>query len=162
MEIILYDSKNNEKARAKIDSDCISLVIGVKWYQRPDGYVATNNYHGNGYTYLHAVILGKLSDKSVYVDHKDGNRLNNMRSNLRLATPSQNGMNKRIRSNNTSGRVGVHWSKDNEKWCAMIGVCGKHINLVYFDTLEEATACRENAETTYFGEFKAKESRVMQ
>lgn len=74
MEIILYDSKNNEKSRAKVDSECVSLVIGVKWYQRPDGYVATNNYRGNGYTYLHAVILGKLSDKSVYIDHKNSNR----------------------------------------------------------------------------------------
>lgn len=156
----MYDKSNNEKARARIDSDCVTLVVGVKWYQRPDGYVATNNYRGNGYTYLHSVILDKFSISPVYVDHKDGNRLNNTRSNLRLATPSQNGMNKRIRSNNTSGRVGVHWSKDNEKWCSMISINGKHINLGYSDSLEEAIARRSKAEKKYFGEFRAEESRV--
>ncbi len=70
-------------------------------------------------------------------------------------------MNKRIRSNNTSGRVGVHWSRKNEKWCAMIGFDGKHINLGYFDTLEEVVACRRNAEKIYFGEFKTEDRRAI-
>lgn len=143
-----------------IDIECIPLVRGVKWYQRPDGYVAANNYRGNGYTYLHAVILGKPSEKK-YVDHKDGNRLNNRRHNLRLATSAQNGMNKCIRSNNTSGRTGVHWSKGKEKWCAMICAGGRHINLGYFDEIDEAIRCRRDAEYKYFGEFKPNEQRVM-
>ena len=151
-EIVLYDRYNNEKARAVIDIDKVDDVVGIKWYQRPDGYVATNNYDGRGYTYLHSVILHK-EECEMYVDHRDGNRLNNQLHNLRIADYSQNGMNKRIRSNNTSGKSGVHWSKTNEKWCAMICKYGKHINLGYFDDIRDAIKCREDAENEYFGDF---------
>lgn len=152
-EIVLYDRHNQEKARAIIDVDRIDDVIDTKWYQRPDGYVAANNYRGRGYTYLHSVVLNK-NDNSVYTDHRDRDRLNNRESNLRVATPSQNGMNKNVRSNNTSGRVGVHWSEGNQKWCAMICSHGRHINLGYFDDFDDAVTRREVAEREYFGEFK--------
>lgn len=152
-EIVLYDRYNREKARAIIDADKVDDVINTKWYQRPDGYVAANNYKGQGYTYLHSVVLEKDSC-GTYVDHRDRNRLNNKKSNLRIATPSQNGMNKCIRSNNTSGRVGVHWSTTNRRWCAMISDNGRHINLGYFDDFDDAVACREAAEREHFGEFK--------
>ena len=88
----------------------VSCVSGVKWYRRPDGYVATNNYKGNGYVYLHSIIIEKTNNKT-YVDHINGDRLDNRRNNLRIVTPTQNGMNKRISSKNTSGRTGVHWAK---------------------------------------------------
>jgi len=41
---------------------------------------------------LHRVILG-ITDPTILVDHRDGNPLNNVRSNLRLATRAQNGSN---------------------------------------------------------------------
>lgn len=37
---------------------------------------------------MHRIII--MAQKGEQVDHKDGNRLNNCRSNLRLATVSQN------------------------------------------------------------------------
>lgn len=157
-EILLYDKTNTEKARAIIDLESIPVVSGVRWYLRPDGYVATNNYKGSGYTYLHSVLLGEIGHNN-YGDHKDGNRLNNTMCNLRIATPSQNGANKRMRSNNKSGRTGVHWSSQNQKWCAMICFKGKHINLGYFNEFEDAVGQRRNAEQQYFGEYKPDEGR---
>lgn len=158
-EIVLYDKHNQEKARAIIDLENVDIVRPAKWYQRPDGYVATNNYDGMGYCYLHTLLTGKIIDRK-YCDHKDGNRLNNRYSNFRIANPPENGMNKRIRSNNTSGIVGVHWNKENEKWCAMICAYGQHINLGYFDKIEDAAACRKAAEKKYFGEYQADETRT--
>ena len=152
-EIVLYDKRNQEKARAIIDIEDIDTITSTKWYRRPDGYVATNNYRGEGYKYLHSVLLGKCGH-DTYVDHRDRDRLNNRKTNLRIATPSQNGMNKNIRSNNTSGRIGVHWSASNNKWCAMICDNGQHTNLGYFDDFNDAVACREAAERERFGEFK--------
>lgn len=152
-EMILYDVHNQEKARVIIDVEDADIVSSTKWYLRPDGYVATNNYRDSGYSYLHSVLLDK-SDRRLYVDHRDRNRLNNRKNNLRIATPSQNGMNKSLRSNNTSGRVGVHWSASNEKWCAMICNEGRHVNLGYFENFDDAVKCREKAEHEIFGEFK--------
>lgn len=93
---------------------------------RPDGYVATNNFDGK-YAYLHRIVFGCHSKK--YIDHIDRDKLNNTEKNLREADGSENQMNKGIRTNNTSGKVGVHWSKSNNAWCAMICVRKKHINL---------------------------------
>lgn len=158
-EIILYDASNKEKGRTKIDLEDVSLCEKAKWYLRPDGYVATNNYNGLGYKYLHLLILNKESN-DFYGDHKDGDKLNNQKENLREATYSQNGMNKKIRSNNTSGRVGVHLDKKKNKWCAMICHNKKHINLGYFDSFEKAVEARKEAEEKYFKEFKPNENRL--
>ena len=159
-EIILYDKHNHEKARAIIDLENVDVISNTKWYLRPDGYVATNNFNSKGYTYLHDVVLpNKCND--TYCDHISGDKLDNRASNLRRVTPTQNNMNKKIRSNNTSGRVGVHWSKDKHKWCAMIGFGGHHINLGCYESFEDAVAAREKAEQQYFGQFKPGEERVV-
>lgn len=156
--IILYDKYCNEIAKTKIDSKNIDLVKEYKWYLRPDGYVATNNYNGE-YAYLHCVICNKQNKK--YVDHKNRNKLDNTEENLREADGSENQMNKGIRTNNTSGKVGVHWSNEHNAWCSMICVRGKHMNLGYFTSFEEAVQCRMNAEKKYFDDFRVDNERVV-
>lgn len=150
--IILYNKSCEEIARTKIDIKNVKYVKNYKWYLRPDGYVATNNYNGE-YTYLHTLICNKNS--KVYVDHIDRDKLNNTEENLRGADGSENQMNKGIRSNNTSGKVGVHWSNEHNAWCAMICVRKNHINLGYFNSFEDAVACRVEAENKYFKDYKA-------
>lgn len=157
--IVLYDKHNKEIARTKIDTFNVDIVTGKKWYLRPDGYVATNNYNGK-YTYLHKIIC---SDKSkIYVDHKNRDRLDNTVDNLRVADGFENAANKGVRSDNTSGKVGVHWSSHNQKWCAMICVKGKHMNLGYFKHYGDAVECRVSAEKKYFGEFQVKDEKNME
>ena len=157
--ILLYNKECNEIARTKIDTKNLEKVQNYKWYLRPDGYVATNNYNGE-YAYLHCVIFGKKNKN--YIDHKDRNKLNNTEDNLRDATGSENQMNKGIRTNNTSGKVGVHWAEEQNAWCASICVKGKRINLGYFLTFEEAVACRENAEKQYFKEYRTNNEKTIE
>lgn len=149
--IVLYDKHSNEIGKTKIDAKNLKDVKEYKWYLRPDGYVATNNYQGQ-YTYLHCLICNKI-DKQ-YIDHKDRNKLNNTEENLREASGSENQMNKGLRTNNTSGKVGVFWVKEKECWCAMICKEGKHINLGYFNSFDEAVKCRVDAEIKMFGTFR--------
>ena len=149
-EIILYNVKHKEIGRAIIDLNNVEKCKQYKWYLRPDGYVATNNYD-NQYIYLHHIILG--DNFELYRDHKDRNRLNNLESNLRLADSSENSMNKSISIRNTSGRVGVHWVKEKQKWCASIGYRNKRKNLGYFYDYMEAVKVREEAEIKYFKDF---------
>lgn len=149
--ISLYDKKCNEIAKTKIDKKNIDKVKDYKWYLRGDGYVATNNCRGR-YVYLHNLICNNKDD--CYIDHKDRNKLNNTETNLRCVTASQNQMNKCIMSNNKSGKVGVHWSKEHNSWCVMICKEGNHINLGYFSDYNDAVNCRINAEKSLFGDYR--------
>ena len=94
-------------------------------------------------------------DNKRCVDHIDRNKLNNHISNLRFATNSENGMNKSKHSNNISGITGVCFCKDRNKWRAVIKKDRNPIHLGYFETKEEAIEARNNAEETYFKEFRA-------
>ena len=77
-------------------------------------------------------VTGEIPD---YVDHKDGNSLNNKWLNLRSCTLSENQYNKKIQSNNTSGIKGVCWYSRSNKWMAYINHKGKRIRLGYHDKL---------------------------
>lgn len=101
--------------------------------------------------FLHSFIMPP--PPGFEIDHIDGDGLNNRRSNLRLATRSQNFQNSRIRSTNTSGYKGVHWDKHAHKWRARIVLDGYNKNLGLFDNREEAAAMYDVAAIEYFGEF---------
>jgi hypothetical protein len=100
---------------------------------------------------LHAAIM--QPPEGYEVDHEDGNGLNNVRSNLRIATRSQNQGNTRLGSNNSSGYKGVYWSKKLQKWVAQIGMDGKLTYLGLYDTAEEAALVYDENAREYFGEF---------
>jgi len=102
--------------------------------------------------YMHREIMG-LACLGKEVDHEDRDGLNNRRSNLRIATRSQNGMNRKINKNNTSGYKGVYWHKQHQKWCAQIKINNKKIHLGYFDNKIDAVKARDEAAKKYHGEF---------
>lgn len=71
--------------------------------------------------------------------------------NCRWATESEQMYNRRVDCRNTSGRVGVTFSKKSNKWRATITVNLKVINLGEFDLFEDAVNVREEAEIKFFG-----------
>lgn len=100
-------------------------------------------------------------DDDLFIDHKYGNasRYDNRKSNIRIVTPSQNGMNKPLLKNNTSGVTGVSFNKRKQKWESYITVNNKRKGLGYFDNFEDAVAARKEAEEKYFGEYSYDNSR---
>lgn len=100
---------------------------------------------------MHRLILGARPGERV--DHRDGNGLNNRRSNLRQATNSQNRMNSRPDSTNTSGVRGVCFHRQSGKWRAFIEFQGKRRQLGSFNAREEAVVARSEEERRLFGEF---------
>lgn len=92
-------------------------------------------------------------DGELEVDHKDRNCFNNQKSNLRYATRSQNGMNRRIQDNNTSGFKGVVWNKRMNRWQSQIHLNKKCIYLGCFESPIEAAKVYNNAAIKYHGEF---------
>jgi hypothetical protein len=89
----------------------------------------------------------------LQVDHRDTDKANNRIENLRLATNSQNHINKGLPVNNTSGFKGVCWDSSVGKWRASIKVNGKKKYVGVFDDVELAGAARKIAERKLFGEF---------
>lgn len=104
--------------------------------------------------FMHRLILD-VDDKNICVDHIHGENTHNdnRRSNLRIATHSQNSMNKKIIKTNTSGCTGVYYNKKNNNWRAKITVNKKYIELGSYNNIEDAIKARKDAEEKYFGEW---------
>jgi hypothetical protein len=80
------------------------------------------------------------------VDHIDGNPSNNVWANLREVTHAENMLNMKKHVTNTSGVVGVSWSKSNDKWAAYIWQGNRKIGLGTHASKEEAIRARQEAE----------------
>ncbi len=92
-------------------------------------------------------------DENTIVDHVDGDPRNERRSNLRIATGSQNMFNGRLRSSNSSGYKGVSYFPSRRKYRATIKIAYKQIHLGYYDNPEDAARAYDTAARFYFGEF---------
>lgn len=105
----------------------------------------------NGRTiYLHRELL--KPPVGLYVDHINGDGLDNRRENLRLATGSQNAVNRKP-TKALSGYRGVHRNPRNPKWSACLMVAGRNIRRGSFDDPAEAARLYDKLAVHYFGEF---------
>lgn len=117
---------------------------------------------------MHRQILGVLLDRTIQVDHKNSNGLDNTRENLRLCTPSQNAMN-RTRKHASSQYSGVTFrgltqrkkrpdgtyciSPCSKPWRVGITVEGKKIYARGYATEIEAALAYDELAIRYHGEF---------
>lgn len=114
--------------------------------------LSTNRGPDGRRVFMHVLLMGQRS--GFRVDHRDGNGLNNRRSNLRWATAAQNQWNKRRQRTSRSPYKGV-WSpnKDHPKWRAAVECNGVRHFLGSFDTAEGAARAYDRKATELFGEF---------
>lgn len=104
--------------------------------------------------WMHRQILGLERGDKRKGDHvKSEETLNNRRSNLRIATSSQNSINSRLNRDSTTGLKGVSWHKKRLRYVSRIRVNGKVIHLGEFLEKERAHAAYCMAAIKYFGEF---------
>jgi hypothetical protein len=97
------------------------------------------------------IVYGKWPRE---IDHINGNKSDNRLCNLRVATRSQNNINRvRPPRNNTSGVRGVSYSRVYKKYEVYIGYNNKRIKLGFFKRKSDAMLARRKAEKEIYGEF---------
>ena len=117
----------------------------AKWDKGTKSFYAHRCISGDRSSTMHSELIGCMAD------HINHDTLDNRRSNLRAANTSQNGRNRKIQSNNTSGYVGV--CRLGKKWVSRIWINGKIKNLGSFETPEAAAQARDAAVRVHYGEF---------
>jgi hypothetical protein len=141
-----------------------------EWNTRWAGKVAGTD-HGAGYREITIDYMRCLSHRIAWlvttgdwptaeIDHINGNRADNRIANLRDVTNAENRRNMAMRSDNTSGNVGIRWHKQVGKWQSRIYVKGREIHLGLFTDLADAIAARKAAEILYG--FHSNHGRVAQ
>ncbi len=141
---------------ALIDEGDLERVSQFNWFAIGEPgreYAARNVRVGGGKQqtiYMHRFILD-AGDAENEVDHENGVRLDNRRSNLRIATHSENMANQVTQARNVSGLKGVRIK--GAKWQAYISTDGEQRHLGTFGAAEDAAKAYDRAAFQLFGRF---------
>ena len=146
------------KGYAMVDDEDYEWLNGFRWnysrYVTRAGLISEGDKHRKTIS-MHKQIMEKYNGSYGYdvkTDHINGNTLNNQKSNLRLCTCQENGMNRKntVRS---SRYKGVRWKGNRPGWEANIFFNGKTIYIGYYkDEIKAALAYNEKAKEL-FGEY---------
>lgn len=134
---------------ARVSEEDYERVVLYRWNKHSKGY-ATGRVNGEEIL-LHRFIMDALPGQIV--DHRDGDKLNCVRKNLRFATQTQNTRNSRKHRDGSSRFKGVSWDKAREKWTSGICVDGKRKCLGRFESEEEAARVYDSWARLLHGEY---------
>lgn len=88
------------------DYEALDLMATTSWRVH-NGYAAFQEATTRKMMLMHRIIMG-VTDPNIFVDHINGDRLDNVRTNLRICTPRENSLNRapatRIRSRKSHRR----------------------------------------------------------
>jgi hypothetical protein len=143
---------------ATVDDEDYGFISQWEWFCDSGGYavrsVESPKENGNrkrSVIRMHRIIA-KTPD-GMRVDHRDHDRLNNQRYNLRNATEGQNSMNRKPYVGKKSPYKGVTQRKGGEKWIAQIRLNKKLKHIGSYTKETEAAAAYNREAKKLFGEF---------
>lgn len=143
---------NNSDKYFIFDKEDYDKIKKFTWYES-NGYAMTKgNVDCSINTQAHKIIMDDIQNNFI-IDHINRDRLDNRKENLRQVNYNENAWNSTIKSNNTTGIIGVWIDKRCTKhpYKAEIKYNNKKIFLGCFSSMEEAIKTRLEAEYQYFG-----------
>lgn len=151
MKLIDISTKKSPNTFAMVDDADYDWLNQWKWLKTSCGYAGRGETKGGKWRYIsmHREILGAGS--GLDVDHINGAKLDNRRSNLRICTRSQNLMNQNKQNGKTIAK-GVYLHPSG-KFKSTIKVNARSMHLGYFESEESAKTAYNEAAIKYFGEF---------
>lgn len=130
----------------------IGGIANCNWYaQRIRGIWYASARVGERTLRLHRALACAV--RGIFVDHKDGDGLNNRQGNLRLATNALNQRNAKRRIDNTTGFKGVSFNSRSRRYVARLRLNGELRYLGTFLTAEAAALEYDRAAALHFGEY---------
>jgi HNH endonuclease/AP2 domain-containing protein len=132
----------------KFDLDDYEKVDRHPWQSNRYGYARACIGTKKQNILLHRFLLD--APTTLEVDHINGNRLDNRRSNLRLSTSQTNAWNRRPKNGNRFKGIRRRTQK---RWLASIYFENKQITIGNFDSPEEAARAYDVKAKELFGEF---------
>lgn len=145
-----------------VDDADLPKVLQFKWHIDGKGYVISDTRHtikGRRYgsmTLLHRCLLG-LEKGDPIVDHINQDKLDNRRSNLRLADKSTNALNRGAQANSKTGYKGISWDKQKGKWRVAANLQGKQYHLGFYSNIEDAIQAWNDKIEDVHGEWAVKQ-----
>ena len=163
---IKIDSHTYGEVKAIIDDEDFDYVNKLKWHP------VKNFNTGTMYFQAHVYKNGKRTSISMHryimktpdgfcTDHINHNGFDNRKVNLRTCTTSQNGMNRKVSKNNTTGYKGVTFNKHSKSYKAYIKKDNKEYLIGYYKTADQAAIAYNIAAVKYFGEFARPNDNIM-
>lgn len=131
-----------------IDDEDLELVSTYQWHVDHSGYVQTTTGQGRRHTgtsrylKLHHLILGRQD--GFVVDHVNGDKLDNRRSNLRFVTQADNARNQHIQLR------GIY--KKRNRWLVRLQFKGQRHYGGSHDSLQAAIECRDKLARLLYGD----------
>lgn len=138
-----------------LDDKDLPLVQDYKWYARPtNGNIYAKARLGSGRSApqgdMPRVIMNPKPGQ--FVDHINGNGLDNRRANLRICRQKDNARNCR-RPVGASGYRGVRFRRDRGSWVAHLSIDNKEVYVGSYASADEAARARDEAALKHHGQF---------